>query len=99
MPRLELHSQKNLLPDVAVEVLGRIKSASRRSPAKLSLHQVESVIRRARPEEQRVFLMHLPQLLKLAPEDIRFLKAVESSFEFWNNSDDAIYDNGVQSYS
>jgi hypothetical protein len=58
-----------------------------------SLAKLEEHLRRAKPEVQRVFLAHLPHLLDLSPEDIALLKATEPSFDFWNNTADAAYDN------
>ncbi|MBI1813118.1 hypothetical protein HYR82_05095 [Candidatus Peregrinibacteria bacterium] len=57
-----------------------------------SLRRLEKDLAAAPREQQRVFLAHLPQILDLAPSDVVLLKASEPSFEFWNNSDDAIYD-------
>ena len=57
-----------------------------------SLDQLEATISRAPVEQQRAFLAHLPQLLRLPAADLGFLKAAEQSFTFWDNPDDAIYD-------
>jgi hypothetical protein len=37
-------------------------------------------------------VQELPSRLKIAVEDIGWLKLAERTFEFWDNSDDAIYD-------
>ena len=47
---------------------------------------------KAKPEEQRQFVAKLPHLLKIHLEDLFLLKFAEPSFDFWNNTDDAIYD-------
>jgi len=57
-----------------------------------SLHEVEEAIARFRPEEQRRLLAKLPRLLKLPQTDLAYLKLAEASFQFWENTADAIYD-------
>ena len=59
---------------------------------KLSLKNIEDLIVKAKPEDQRQFLAKLPHLLKLSTDDFFWRKASESSFEFWNNPEDVIYD-------
>ena len=58
----------------------------------LTIDQVETIIAKAKPEQQRQFLAHLPRLLKLSIADLGLLKLAEGSFDFWDNQDDAIYD-------
>src|SRR3989338_6028007 len=58
----------------------------------LTIEQIGNAIERSKPEEQRQLLARLPRLLGMSAEDIGWLKAAESSFEFWNNDEDAIYD-------
>jgi len=60
--------------------------------AKLSIKKVEKVIKEMSPEEQRRLLLELPSLLKIPVEDLGLLRLAESSFDFWNNPEDAIYD-------
>jgi hypothetical protein len=60
--------------------------------SKASLRRLEKELAGAPREEQRVFLMHLPQLLDLSSSDLVFLKHSEPSFTFWDNPDDAVYD-------
>ncbi len=60
--------------------------------ADITLDQAETVIAEAKPEQQRRFLAHLPKLLKLSLADLALLKLAEGSFGFWDNQDDAIYD-------
>jgi hypothetical protein len=57
-----------------------------------SIQRLEKEFAGAPREEQRLFLMRLPQLLDLAPSDLTLLKTSEPSFKFWDNSDDALYD-------
>jgi hypothetical protein len=41
----------------------------------------------------QIRLLHdLPAHLKIQPDDVGWLKATEPTFEFWNNPEDAIYD-------
>ncbi|MDI6889111.1 MAG: hypothetical protein QMC78_05440 [Methanocellales archaeon] len=60
--------------------------------AKLSIKKVEKAIKEMSLEEQRRLLLELPGLLKIPVEDLGLLKLAESSFDFWNNPEDAIYD-------
>ena len=59
---------------------------------RLSLHEVEEAIEQFPPREQRQLLSELPKLLKISGADFASLKLAESSFQFWENPDDAIYD-------
>ena len=59
---------------------------------KISLDQIEEAIANANPEEQMRLLHDFPHLLKISALDMAFLKTAEKSFDFWNNSDDIIYD-------
>jgi len=59
---------------------------------RLSLQDVEHAIEQFAPEEQQRLLMELPHLLKIPSADLASLKLAESSFAFWENLDDAIYD-------
>ena len=43
--------------------------------------------------EQVRLLKELPERLKISPDDVAWVKVAESAFEFWNNPDDAAYDN------
>lgn len=43
------------------------------------------------PDQVRL-LHELPTHLKIQPDNVAWLKAAESAFEFWNNAEDAIYD-------
>jgi hypothetical protein len=57
-----------------------------------NLEVIEKAISKAPAEKQRRFLARLPHLLRIDSRDFGLLKLAESSFEFWNNPDDAIYD-------
>ena len=59
---------------------------------RLSLHEVEEAIEQFPPSDQQQLLSELPKLLKISGVDVAYLKLAESSFQFWENADDAIYD-------
>jgi acyl-CoA reductase-like NAD-dependent aldehyde dehydrogenase len=58
----------------------------------MTLKTLEKGIRELKPEEQRKFLRDLPALIRLRKEDMARLKVAETSFAFWNNPQDSIYD-------
>ena len=58
----------------------------------MTLKTLEKGIRELKPEEQRKFLRDLPALIRLRKEDMARLKIAETSFAFWNNPQDSIYD-------
>jgi hypothetical protein len=43
-------------------------------------------------KDQVKLLQVLPQYLKITPDDLAWSKLAEPAFEFWNNPEDAIYD-------
>jgi len=50
------------------------------------------IIQKFEAQEREQFLSLLPRLLGISPEDYGWLKLAESAFEFWDNEEDAIYD-------
>lgn len=58
----------------------------------ITLEKIEETIQKAKPEEQRLFMAKLPHLLNIHLEDLFLLKLAEPSFDFWNNTDDAVHD-------
>lgn len=56
------------------------------------VQQAVQIIREFKPQERHEFLRLLPDLLHISPEDYGWLRLVESAFEFWDNEEDAIYD-------
>ncbi len=58
----------------------------------LSLKKVEQAIKEFTFDEQKELLENLPTLVKPSPGDLNFLKLSESSFSFWNNHEDDVYD-------
>ncbi len=54
--------------------------------------EITEAIERLDVREQVRLLDELPAHLKIKPEDIGWLKAGERAFEFWDNPEDAVYD-------
>jgi len=57
-----------------------------------NLKDVEDAIKLFSIEEKQQLLSDLPKLLQLNAEEVDLLKLAESAFQFWDNSDDSIYD-------
>jgi hypothetical protein len=57
-----------------------------------SVAEITEAIDHLDVREQVRLLNELPGHLKIKAEDIGWLRASESSFEFWDNPEDAIYD-------
>ncbi len=57
----------------------------------MTLKSIEKAVKTLKPKEQRKLLADLPSLIRISPEDIARLKVAEKSFQFWNNSEDSIY--------
>ncbi len=60
--------------------------------SRLSLKDIEEAVRELTPAEQAKLLSELPSLLHTPRDDKDLLKIAESSFEFWDNPEDAVYD-------
>jgi len=56
------------------------------------VQQVVQIIEEFEAEERGQLLRLLPNLLSISPEDYGWLRLAKSSFEFWDNEEDAIYD-------
>ena len=56
------------------------------------VQQAVHIIQKFEAQEREQFLSLLPRLLGISPEDYGWLKLAESAFEFWDNEEDAIYD-------
>jgi hypothetical protein len=54
--------------------------------------EISQAIEQLDVREQIRLLQDLPAHLKIQPDDVAWLKAAEPAFEFWNNPEDAIYD-------
>ena len=57
-----------------------------------SIKEIEKGILYFNQQEQQILLSKLLSLLKISLEDLYLLKAAETSFDFWNNPEDSIYD-------
>jgi len=55
--------------------------------------EITDAIDRLSAKDQIQLLQSLSTRLKISPEDLAWTKAAESSFAFWDNPEDAIYDN------
>jgi hypothetical protein len=54
--------------------------------------KVGKEIQKSKPEEQQELLTVLPHLLNINLSELILLKLAEKSFDFWNNSEDMVYD-------
>jgi len=54
--------------------------------------EVAEAIEEFSSEDRQQLLSILPQLLGISAEDYGWLKLSESAFAFWENEEDAIYD-------
>ena len=58
----------------------------------ISLREIEAAILSLKKDDQLKLTMELPLILKLPTDNSSLLKLAESSFKFWENSEDAVYD-------
>ena len=58
-----------------------------------TIEQIQQAIADADAETQRQLLAEMPRLLNIDAGSVRLLKAVEPSFDFWDNDEDTVYDN------
>ena len=54
--------------------------------------EINEAIKKLDVAGQVQLLQDLPQYLKIHPDDLASTKLAESSFNFWDNPEDAIYD-------
>jgi hypothetical protein len=54
--------------------------------------EISEAIEKLDVREQVKLLEVLPQCLKISPEDLAWSRLAEPAFTFWDNSEDAIYD-------
>ena len=54
--------------------------------------EINAAIEKLDVAEQVQLLQALPSHLKISPEDVAWTKLAESSFDFWDNPEDASYD-------
>ena len=57
------------------------------------VEEITEAIERLDVKEQAKLLQQLPEHLKIKPDDVAWLKLAEPAFAFWDNPDDAAYDN------
>lgn len=58
----------------------------------LSLKELTHAIDHLGQQEQKLLLSKLMSLQKISIDDIALLKVAGSSFDFWDNPEDSIYD-------
>jgi len=61
-------------------------------PPMSNVEEIEIAIERLDLREQVQLLRDLPARLKISFEDVATLRNAESAFGFWENSEDAVYD-------
>jgi len=57
-----------------------------------TVQEIGEAIEHLNVRDQMRLLHDLPADPKIQPNDVAWLKAAEPTFEFWNNPEDAIYD-------
>jgi len=57
-----------------------------------TVREISEAIEHLDVRQQIRLLEDLPAHLKIQPDDVAWLKAAEPAFKFWNNPEDAIYD-------
>lgn len=57
-----------------------------------TVQEIGEAIEHLNVHDQMRLLHDLPAHLKIQPDDVGWLKATEPTCEFWNNPEDAIYD-------
>jgi len=58
-----------------------------------TIEQIQQAIANADAKTQRKLLAAMPRLLNIDAGSVNLLKAAEPSFDFWDNDEDAVYDN------
>ncbi|MDQ7054097.1 MAG: hypothetical protein Q9P14_14885 [candidate division KSB1 bacterium] len=58
----------------------------------MSLDDIKEAIKNLTDQEKQELLQELPQLLQIPVDKLAWMKLAESSFEFWDNEEDKIYD-------
>jgi hypothetical protein len=69
-----------------------IGEISAKIPRVSTVQEISRAIEQLDVLDQMRLLHDLPAHLKIQPDDVAWLKAAEPAFEFWNNPEDAIYD-------
>ncbi len=58
----------------------------------MSLDDIKEAIKSLSDQEKLELLRELPQLLEIPAEKLAWMKFADSSFQFWDNEEDQIYD-------
>jgi len=61
-------------------------------PVMSAVQAITAAVERLDVREQVELLKELPRHLKISQDDAAWLKLSESALDFWDNSEDAIYD-------
>jgi hypothetical protein len=69
-----------------------IGEISAKIPRVSTVQEISQAIEHLDVRDQMRLLHDLPAHLKIQPDDVAWLKVAEPAFEFWNNPEDAIYD-------
>jgi hypothetical protein len=69
-----------------------IGEISAKIPSVSTVQEISQAIEHLDVRDQMRLLHDLPAHLKIQPDDVAWLKVAEPAFEFWNNPEDAIYD-------
>lgn len=57
-----------------------------------TVEEIEQAVEKLELKDQLRLVQHLPSRLKISLDDVGWLKLAERTFDFWDNPDDAIYD-------
>jgi hypothetical protein len=57
-----------------------------------TIQEIGKAIEQLNVRDQIQLLRELPVHLKIQADDVAWLKAAEPAFEFWNNTEEGIYD-------
>lgn len=60
--------------------------------SELSIKDLTDAIEHLDQQNQKILLSKLLSLQKISLDDLALLKVAESSFDFWENPEDSIYD-------
>ena len=75
-----------LLPKLAFSAIGNYRFDMS------TVAEISEAIEKLNLRDQVKLLEVLPRHLKIPPEDLAWSRLAEPAFEFWNNPEDAIYD-------
>jgi hypothetical protein len=90
-PALQHWRQRSGALSGALSQLARLAGGSY-SPTMSTVAEISDAIEKLDVKDQVELLRVLPQHLKISPDDLAWSRLAEPAFEFWNNPEDAIYD-------